>query len=101
MGVMPRMGNCLFCEQDLQANRLLPIKLVMSEGAFVCGDCDVVQYNERGFYEGLLDAKMCRYSDYGKIRAPEEAMLKNLLNYFSFQFQLSEKDFKTSGTLFS
>jgi hypothetical protein len=109
LGVFPEREHCTLCEVDL--NQFADMFLLFDEGGFACPNCldkslDIDKRNQkkaqsgRELWELLGHISHKKYSELIDLKIAHKEISKILFSYFSFQFSLDERQFKSYPMVF-
>ncbi len=95
-GVFPRIESCRICGNYL--HQFDTLSLVSEKGGFACENCQKGGSLGKELWRFLGISSQTKYQDFqfeAPERIPMESMTTALLQYFNFQFQLSNNSFKS------
>jgi DNA repair protein RecO len=103
LGVAPDFESCSFC--DLPLHNFQTLSFHVAQGGFSCPRCEDVQVStnmgqgekdsSKELQEKIKEVWTLKYSEYQKVSVSNKVVLKTLFNYFCYQFQFGEEQFKT------
>ena len=98
-GIYPNIGNCILCSQKLS----LEITKILSKehGGYLCNGCTDLNksIDQQDLYEIMVQVAKSRYDEIKIENRIPNYILKILVDYFAYQFNLNPNDFKTVNTI--